>query len=73
MAKFAIKYSDGSIEVVNQSDCHTVEAFINTKFGSANFKASVGFYEEPAAVEAPAAEEPVVEKSKPKAKPKAKK
>lgn len=34
MAKFELTYADGSKEVVEQSDCTTVEQFINVKFGT---------------------------------------
>ena len=34
MAKFKIEYSNGSVQEVEQSDCHTVEQFINCRFGS---------------------------------------
>jgi hypothetical protein len=50
MAKFKVDYPDGSSEVVEQSECTTVEQFINVKFGSAPAaKVSlVGAVEEPA-------------------------
>lgn len=35
MAKFRVEYTNGDVEEVEQSDCATVDAFINTKFGSA--------------------------------------
>ncbi len=35
MAKFKISWSDDSVEIVEQSDCETVEQFINCRFGSA--------------------------------------
>jgi len=31
--KFKVEYPNGKSEVVEQSDCETVEQFINTKFG----------------------------------------
>lgn len=34
MAKFKITYTDGKVEEVEQSDCHTVEQMINCRFGS---------------------------------------
>jgi hypothetical protein len=34
MAKFKIEWSKGKVEVVEQSDCQTVEQFINCRFGS---------------------------------------
>lgn len=35
MAKFQVKYpATGLVQVHEQSDCHTVEQFINCRFGS---------------------------------------
>ena len=34
MAKFKITYTDGKVEEVEQSDCHTVEQMTNCRFGS---------------------------------------
>lgn len=34
MAKFKITYTDGRVEEVEQSDCHTVEQMTNCRFGS---------------------------------------
>ena len=34
MSKFIVTYPSGLKEETIQSDCHSVEAFINTKFGS---------------------------------------
>lgn len=31
--KFHVEYANGKLEVVEQSDCETVEQFINCKFG----------------------------------------
>lgn len=31
--KFQVEYPNGKTEVVEQSDCETIEQFINTKFG----------------------------------------
>ena len=33
MAKFKIEWSKDKVEVVEQSDCQTVEQFINCRFG----------------------------------------
>lgn len=33
MAKFKIDWKKGKDEIVEQSDCDTVEQFINTRFG----------------------------------------
>lgn len=34
MAKFQITWPDGKVEVVEQSDCSTVDQYINCRFGS---------------------------------------
>jgi hypothetical protein len=34
MAKFKVEYSNGVVQEHEQSDCHTVEQFINCRFGS---------------------------------------
>lgn len=36
MAIFNVTYADGSNKVEEQSDCSTVEQFINCRFGSAD-------------------------------------
>lgn len=36
MAIFNVTYADGSTKVEEQSDCSTVEQFINCRFGSAD-------------------------------------
>lgn len=36
MAKFLVTYADGSQKTEEQSDCSTVEQFINCRFGSAD-------------------------------------
>lgn len=36
MAQFNVEYADGSKKVEEQSDCATVEQFINCRFGSAD-------------------------------------
>lgn len=41
MAKFSVKWPDGREEVIEQSDCKTVEQFVNCRFGSANTGAKV--------------------------------
>lgn len=33
MAKFKIEWSKDQVEVVEQSDCQTVEQFVNCRFG----------------------------------------
>lgn len=35
MAKFKIEYENGLVEEVEQTECTTVEQFVNMKFGSA--------------------------------------
>lgn len=34
MAKFQIEWDDGKVEVVEQSDCHTLEQYLNCRFGA---------------------------------------
>ena len=34
MAKFQIEWDDGKIEVVEQSDCNTLEQYLNCRFGA---------------------------------------
>lgn len=41
MATFKVKWPDGREEVVHQSDCKTVEQFINCRFGSSKTQATV--------------------------------
>lgn len=36
MAQFNVEYSDGSKKVEEQSDCSTVDQFINCRFGGAD-------------------------------------
>lgn len=36
MAQFNVEYADGTKKVEDQSDCSTVEQFINCRFGSAD-------------------------------------
>ena len=36
MAQFNVTYKDGTEKVEEQSDCSTVEQFINCRFGSAD-------------------------------------
>jgi len=36
MAKFLVTYADGSQKTEEQSDCSTVEQFINCRFGTAD-------------------------------------
>lgn len=35
MAKFKVEYANGDVEEVEQTECKTVEQFVNVKFGSA--------------------------------------
>ena len=41
MAKFKIEWSKDKVEVVEQSDCQTVEQYVNTRFGTAKHTAKV--------------------------------
>ena len=34
MAKFQVEWDDGKVEVVEQSDCHTLEQYLNCRFGA---------------------------------------
>lgn len=34
MAKFTVKWGNGKTETVEQSECTTVEQFVNVRFGS---------------------------------------
>lgn len=36
MAIFNVEYADGSVKTEEQSDCSTVEQFVNCRFGSAD-------------------------------------
>ena len=45
MSTFKIKWPDGKEETVKQSDCKTVEQFINCRFGSAKTGAKVTLVE----------------------------
>lgn len=45
MAKFKITWSEGVDEIVEQSDCDTVEQFENCRFGSAKTAATVELVE----------------------------
>jgi|SRR3954469_16288541 len=40
MSKFRVTYPSGSVEIAEQSDCHTLEQFVNTKFGSSDYVAN---------------------------------
>ena len=46
MAIFVIEWPGGREEVVEQSDCKTVEQFVNCRFGSAKTKAKVRLADE---------------------------
>lgn len=39
MSRFLITYPTGTKEEVEQSDCDTLEAFVNAKFGSVDYAA----------------------------------
>lgn len=69
--KFKIEFPNGKSEVTEQSDCATVEQFINTRFGrGAKPEAKVSLVSEKAA---PVAAEEKVEEAKPVKAAKAKK
>ena len=34
MAKFQVEWDDGKVEVVEQSDCSTLEQYLNCRFGA---------------------------------------
>ena len=34
MARFQIEWDDGKVEEVEQSDCHTLEQYMNCRFGA---------------------------------------
>ena len=34
MAKFQVEWDDGKVEVVEQSDCATLEQYLNCRFGA---------------------------------------
>ena len=34
MAKFQVEWDDGKVEVVEQSDCRTLEQYLNCRFGA---------------------------------------
>lgn len=34
MALFQVEWDDGRVEVVEQSDCHTVQQYVNCRFGA---------------------------------------
>lgn len=34
MARFQIEWDDGKVEEVEQSDCHTLEQYLNCRFGA---------------------------------------
>ena len=34
MAKFQVEWDDGKVEVVEQSDCFTLEQYLNCRFGA---------------------------------------
>lgn len=34
MAKFQVEWDDGKVEVVEQSDCNTLEQYLNCRFGA---------------------------------------
>lgn len=70
MAKFLIKWTTGKSEVVEQSDCRTVEQFINCRFGSSPVLAEVSEYLEPVEPVEPVEH---VEPVEPVAKPRTKK
>jgi len=64
MAMFKVTWDDGSTEVLQKSDCHSVEQFINSRFGAGvKPTAKVELLEPKAEV----VQEPAVE-AKPKAK-----
>lgn len=37
MSKFRVTYPSGAVEETEQSDCDTLEQFVNVKFGSADY------------------------------------
>lgn len=41
MAKFKVEYPNGKVEVTEQSDCATIEQFVNTRFGTVKTEAKV--------------------------------
>jgi hypothetical protein len=47
--KFQIEWPDGKKEIVEQSDCKTVEQFVNCRFGSSKTKAKVTLVDKPEA------------------------
>ena len=34
MAKFQVEWDDGKVEVVEQSDCNTLDQYLNCRFGA---------------------------------------
>jgi len=66
MAKFEVTYADGTVKVEEQSDCHTLEQFINCRFGTGGLPDKIvhldEVIEEKPAEEKPAEEKPAEEK-----------
>lgn len=54
MAKFKVQYANGDAQEVEQSDCRTVEQFMNCRFGSTD---TSGVKVELIGVETPAKQE----------------
>lgn len=54
MAKFQIEWDNGVVEIVEQSDCHSIEQYMNCRFGAGK--------EVPAKVVLLGNEEPVAKK-----------
>lgn len=46
MAKFKLEWNDGSVEEVNQVDCHTAEQYKNCRFGDTTPGATITMIED---------------------------